>query len=180
MPQTLSDSEMILAAIVTGAHGVTGNVRLKLVGDNPAVAAQTLQQNKTVQVSKDDGEAPRTLTLLSLRKQTQPKGAWIAHFKETASRTDAETLLGCSVYVPEAGRAPLPKGEYYVDQLRGLLLVTEMGHDLGRLADVLHTPAHDVYVCDTGVMVPAVSAFLVQIDLDAGRIVVRDVPGLRD
>ena len=90
----------------------------------------------------------RDLTLAALRKQ--PKGGWIARFKEITDRNGAEALHGCSVMIKEAERAPLPEGEYYVDQLLGLDVVTDTGRSLGKLTDVLNTPAHDVYVTDDG------------------------------
>ena len=57
--------------------------------------------------------------------------------------------------------------------------MTDTGRSLGKLADVIHSPANDVYETDTGVLVPAVSAFVIEINL-ASRILVRDMPGLGD
>ena len=47
------------------------------------------------------------LTLHSLRKQTQPKGAWIAQFKELHHRNEAEEILGWEIihHGSGAGRA---------------------------------------------------------------------------
>lgn len=177
--QTTDEHYSVLAALVTGAHGVTGNVRVRLIGDNPAVAAQSLTQSKSVQCTPPGGEA-RMLTLLSLRKQTQPKGAWIAQFKELKHRNDAEKIVGGSVYITEAQRAALTDGEYYVDDLLGSRLVTDTGHDLGLLTDVLNSPANDVYVTDKDILVPAVEAFIIQVDVDGRQILVRDMPGLRE
>ena len=120
------------------------------------------------------------LTLRSLRKQTQPKGAWIAQWRQITQRTDAEALYGWEVRIKETARAALPAGEYYVDQLLGLRVVTDTGSSLGMLADVLHSPANDVYETDTGILVPAVAEFVVRVDVEAGEIVVRDAPGLRE
>lgn len=170
----------VLAAQVTGAHGVTGNVRVRLIGDNPSVAAQSLTQAKIVRVVPSGEQAARALTLLSLRKQTQPKGAWIAQFKELKHRNDAEEIIGASVYITEAQRAGLPDGEYYVDQLLGIPLVTDTGHNLGLLTDVLNSPANDVYETDKNILVPAVAEFIIAVDLDARQILVRDMPGLRE
>ncbi len=178
--QTQSEPYVVLAAQITGAHGVTGNVRVRLIGDNPAVAAESLTQSKTVKcVPNGEGEA-RLLTVQSLRKQTQPKGAWIAQFKELKHRNDAEELVGGSIYITEAQRATLTDGEYYVDQLLGISLRTDTGHDLGLLTDVLNSPANDVYVTDKDILVPAVSAFIIGVDLEARQILVRDMPGLRE
>ncbi|MBV9849904.1 MAG: 16S rRNA processing protein RimM [Armatimonadetes bacterium] len=170
----------VLAAQVVGAHGVGGNVRLRLVGADPAAAARSLQAGLAVRLVRPDAGARRDLTLTSLRRQGAPKGAWLAHFREITDRTAAEEIVGWSVRIPEAARAPLPEGEYYVDELVGLEVVTDAGRSLGQLADVLHSPANDVYETDRGVLIPAVAAFILGIDRAAGRITVRDVPGLAD
>ena len=76
-------------------------MRLRLVGENPDAAARSLQSCQTVRLAGPEGAA-RDLTLSSLRRQTQPKGAWLAHFKEVKDRNGAEGLVGWSVYIPEA------------------------------------------------------------------------------
>ena len=176
----MNETYPVLAAHVAGAHGVGGNVRLRLVGENHELTARSLQASRTVRLVGPAEGASRDLILSSLRRQMQPKGAWLAHFKEVKNRNAAEELTGWSVYIPETARAPLPKGEYYVDQLVGLDIVTDTGKPLGKLVDVIHSPANDVYETDRGVLVPAVAAFLIEIDIAAGRITVRDVPGLVD
>ena len=57
-------------------------------------------------------------------------------------------------------------------------MLTDAGRDLGKLTDVLNTPAHDVYVTGSGAMIPAAGDYVVRVDLENGQIVVRDVPGL--
>lgn len=170
----------VLAAQVTGAHGVTGNLRLKLIGANADLTAQSLERTGVVRAARGPGDPVRRLTFLSLRRQAQPKGAWIGRFRDVRDRTEAEALIGYGLYITESQRAPLPDDEYYVDQLLGLELKTDTGHALGRLVDVLAGPANDVYVTDTGVMVPAVSAFLLSVNIAGGVITVKDIPGLRD
>jgi 16S rRNA processing protein RimM len=178
----VDENYSVLAAQVAGAHGVGGNVRLRLVGDIPDAAARSLQSCRTVRLAGPTGlNGPvRDLTLSSLRRQVQPKGAWLARFKEVKDRNGAEALIGWSVYIPESGRAPLPEGEYYVDELVGLEIVTDTGKPLGRLTDVLYSPANDVYETDKGILIPAVAAFIIEIDLGRRKITVRDTPGLVD
>ena len=59
--------------------------------------------------------------------------------------------------------------------------MTEQGRELGRVQDVLRTGANDVYVL-TGplgeLLIPAIADVVRTIDLSAGRIVVRPIPGL--
>ena len=59
-------------------------------------------------------------------------------------------------------------------------MVTDAGKSLGLLIDVLNTPANDVYVTDGGALIPVAADFIVKVDLEAGLITVKDVPGLLD
>jgi 16S rRNA processing protein RimM len=170
----------VLAAHVTGAHGVGGNVRLRLVGENSEATALSLSSRRAVRLVSSNGEQTRDLTLTSLRKQPGPKGLWVARFKEIKDRNAAEELPGSAVFIPESARAALPDGEYYVDQLIGLSVATDTGRDLGRVTEIIHSPANDVYETDKNVLIPAVAAFILEIDLTGGKILVRDMPGLGD
>lgn len=174
-----SQGSGILAAQITGAHGVSGNVRVRLIGANAEVAAQALRNAGILDAVHENGTG-RKLTLSSLRRQVQAKGAWIASFREVSGRSGAEELYGYSLYVPEACLPKLPEGEYYVDQLLGIEVVTDAGRSFGNLVEILHTPANDVYVTSLGAMVPAVAAFVKSVDIPGKQIVVTDVPGLLD
>jgi len=168
----------VLAAEVAGAHGVSGSLRLRLTAGSSDAAARSLKIGRAIRAKRASDSAERDLTVKGLRKQ--PKGFWIVQFKEVTDRNEAEALHGFSLLIRESERAPLAEGEYYVDQLLGLDVLTDMERSLGKLADVLNTPAHDVYVTDSGAMIPAAGDFIVGIDLVAGKIIVRDVPGLQD
>lgn len=84
--------------------------------------------------------------------------------------------------MPESWLPDLPEGEYWPFQLEGCEMVTESGRSLGSLTRVIPNPANDLWVAidDAGAetLVPAVRELIVDVDVDAGRIVVRDLPGL--
>lgn len=185
MPNSGSETDeySVLAAEVAGAHGVSGSLRLRLVGASSHeassdAAARSLKVGRTVRLLRAGDGFHQDLTLKGLRRQ--PKGVWIAQFKEVTDRSGAEAFHGCSVLIRESERAPLPDGEYYVDQLLGLDVLTDADRPLGKLSDVLTTPAHDVYMTDAGAMIPVAGDFVVSVSLDDRKIVVRDVPGLMD
>ena len=178
-----TDEYSVLAAEVAGAHGVSGSLRLRLIGASAHeassdAAARSLKVGRTVRLLRSADGFHRDLTLTGLRRQ--PKGVWIGHFKEVTDRGGAEAFHGCSVLIRESERAALPEGEFYVDQLLGFDVLTDAGRSLGQLADVLTTPAHDIYVTDRGGMIPVAGDFIVSISLEDRKIIVRDVPGLLD
>ncbi len=184
MPEhTETEEYTVLAAEVAGAHGVSGSLRLRLIGASAAdatsdAAVRSLKIGRVVRLVRASDGFQTDLTLLAMRRQ--PKGFWIARFKDVTDRTAAEAFLGCSVLIKENERAALPDGEYYVDQLLGLDVVADTGRSFGTLSDVLSSPAHDVYVTTLGAMIPVAGDYIIDIDLDARKIIVRDVPGLID
>lgn len=179
-----TDDYSVLAANLAGAHGVSGSLRLRLVGASSpgedsgetSAAARSLKPGRTVHLRRESDGFEADLTLAALRCQS--KGVWIGRFKEVTDRTGAEGLQGCSIYIKEGERAALPDGEFYVDQILGFSVIGDTGRAFGVLSDVLTTPAHDVYVTDLGAMIPAAGDFVLNVDLDAKAITVRDVPGL--
>jgi len=123
------DKPVTLAAIV-GAHGVTGEVRVKLFGEGVA----TLSAHR----SFNDG----ALTLSKLRDDG--KGGAIARFAEVADRTVAEKLRGTALTVPRSTLPSLAEGEYYYADLIGLVAVSDAGEPLGTVVAVENFGAGDV------------------------------------
>jgi 16S rRNA processing protein RimM len=98
------------------------------------------------------------------------------------TREAAERWRGAYVYVPLKDALPLEDGSYYYYQIRGLSVVTDEDEDLGRVIEILATGANDVYVVrgQTGeLLIPALKQVILQIDLEAGRMVVHLPEGLR-
>ncbi|WP_254604928.1 ribosome maturation factor RimM [Sphingomonas bacterium] len=110
-------------AAVIGAHGIGGEVKLKVFADDLAPYR-----------SFNDG----ALTLRSLRE------GGIARFAEVADRTAAEALRGTLLTVPREALPPLPDGEYYHVDLIGLAVETDGGVPVGRVVAVDNFGAGDI------------------------------------
>jgi 16S rRNA processing protein RimM len=124
------DRPVTLAAVI-GAHGVTGELRLKLFGEGP----ESLKRYK----SFDAGG--RTLTLKTVRDG--PNGA-VARFAEVTDRNAAEALRGTELTVPRSALPPLEEGEYYHVDLIGLPCVTDAGEAIGTVVTVENFGAGDI------------------------------------
>ena len=124
----MADSTVTLAA-VSGAHGVTGEVRLKLFAEN----VDSLKRYK----SFNDG----ALTVKSLRPT---KDGAIARFAEINDRNAAEKLRSTLLTVPRDALPELGEGEYYYSDLLGLPCVSTDGTDLGNCIAVENFGASDV------------------------------------
>jgi 16S rRNA processing protein RimM len=125
----LADDQVALAAIA-GAHGISGEVRLKLFAQSP----DSLKHHKQVRAGD------RLLTLVSLKGDRTP----IARFAEIADRTAAEALRGRLVTVPRSALPPLGEGEYYHADLIGLPCESPAGEPLGRVVAVEDFGAGDL------------------------------------
>lgn len=125
----MSDKPVTLAAI-TGAHGVTGEVRLKLFGEG----VDALSYHK----SFNEG----ALTLKKIRSDN--KGGAVARFAEVTGRGEAEKLRGTVLSVSRDALPSLEDGEYYHSDLIGLAAVTDAGDAVGRVIAVHNFGATDI------------------------------------
>jgi 16S rRNA processing protein RimM len=84
--------------------------------------------------------------------------------------------------VPVSWLPELAEGEFWPHELEGAEVVTESGRSLGAIADVVANPANDLWVAldaaGAETMIPAIREVVVEVDVVAKRVVVRDVPGL--
>lgn len=117
-------------AAVAGAHGVAGEVRLKLFGEG----VESLQRFRAFNDSR--------LSVVKIRDDG--KGGAIARFAEVADRTAAEKLRGTLLTVPRSALPPLGEGEYYHADLIGLPAVSTDGEPLGTCVAVDNFGAGDV------------------------------------
>lgn len=86
------------------------------------------------------------------------------------------------IYIEE-GAIELGDGEYLVEHVIGLSVVSETGVPLGRVAEIFPTGNSDVYVIREGekeFLIPAVKEFVKKIDLERRTMVVHVVEGLLD
>lgn len=120
----------VTLAAIAGAHGVAGEVRLKLFGEGVAALAA----HKTF----NDG----ALTLLKVREDG--KGGAIARLAESTSRAHAERLRGTVLSVPREALPPLGEGEFYHADLIGLPVVTDTGEAVGTVMAIENFGATDL------------------------------------
>jgi 16S rRNA processing protein RimM len=121
-------SKPVTLAAIIGAHGLTGEVRLKLfTGDVSGLKPHKAFNNGT-------------LTLKSIR----PGNAIIARFAEITDRNGADAARGTALTVPRDALPPLEPGEYYHADLIGLPCVSTDGEDVGTCVVVENFGAGDV------------------------------------
>ena len=154
----MADDRPVTLAVVIGAHGVTGEVRLK-------VFAEDLEAHPKFNAG--------ALTLKSLRPGSN--GA-IARFAEVADRNAAEAMRGTELTVPRSSLPPLGEGEYYHVDLIGLPAASASGEALGTVVAIDNYGAGDVIEIER----PTGKRFMVPMrpeavpEWDSARLVVAD------
>ena len=122
MTSPATDTRIALAA-VAGAHGVRGEVKLKLFGDS--IDSLARQPSLTV------GGKPLLLKDVRAGNKTA-----IARFEGVASREAAEALRGSLVEIDREALPPLTDGEYYHADLIGLPCIDGDGNAVGKVATI--------------------------------------------
>ena len=152
-------------------HGMRGEVEAEILTDYP----DRFSLLKTVYLGED--HAPVALEGHRFHgRRILLKLAGCDH------RDEADKYRGDLIYVPLDEAIPLGEDEYYLFEIVGLETWTTEGEYLGRLEEVIETGSNDVYVVRDGereVLIPALSDVILDVDLDAGRMEVRLMKGLR-
>jgi 16S rRNA processing protein RimM len=164
------DESTVAVGRITRAHGVQGELAVLVISEVPGRFAD----GETVWL--EDG---RTLTVESSRPH---KDRLLVRFREVQTREQAEALQRALLVVPESLSPELPEGSWWDHRIVGCVIETDTGRALGTVHDVIHTAANDVWsaVDDGGTetLIPVLRDVILDVDMDAKRIVVREIPGL--
>ena len=121
----------IALAAVAGAHGVKGELRLKLFSDS----VESLSRHDKLFVG---GVQRRLLSIRDTGKNA------VARFEGVGDRSAAEALRGSLVEVDRAALPSLEEGEYYHADLIGLTAVDRDGTSVGVVIAVENYGAGDL------------------------------------
>jgi 16S rRNA processing protein RimM len=156
----------VRVAKIGAAHGLRGEVRLFVDADDP------------LSVKKlgpfDDAAGERQFKIAALR---EAKDHLLVRFEGVSDRTEAERLTNLELYVP---RERLPDTEdartFYQTDLVGLRAETTKGETLGEIVAVSNFGAGDLLevkpAAGTTFLVPFADAFVPEVDLASGRVVI--------
>ncbi|MDQ6601651.1 MAG: ribosome maturation factor RimM [Chloroflexota bacterium] len=165
-PASDAPPERLMIGIIGAPHGVNGAMRLRIISDFP----ERLATLSHVYI----GDDPQRRRLRSLRGASPTA---VLEINGISSRNEAAMLRGMPLYMDIRDAKPLDEGEYYWHQLIDLTVVSPEGTTLGILTSILQTGANDVYVVTqpdgTELLLPAIKAIVLDIDLPNKRIVAK-------
>jgi 16S rRNA processing protein RimM len=161
---------------VSRPHGISGEVRITPDSDNPERFAEgsVLHARPARGGLVGGGSAARSqLTIVSVRGEPDYP---IVAFAETKDREAAERLRGFILEVPGGALPTLPEDEFYPFELKGLVVKDSKGVAVGRVTELIDSPAHPLLVVklDAGgeVLVPFVLAAVPVVVVGEGYLVV--------
>ena len=162
----MEKKQYIEAGRIVNTHGVAGEVKIEVWLDSP----QFLKSFKRCFIDK------REVKLLSARVH---KGFLIAKLQGVEDVNAAMALKGRTLFIDRAD-ARLPKGAFFLQDIIGASVVDEQGNEIGKLADVMETPASNVYVVkgEREHLIPAVPEFIMSTDTESGIITVHLIEGM--
>ena len=167
-PSRYAVEDLIVIGQLSKPHGLAGEMRCRPETDFP----ERFLETREIEVFREGGQA-RRLKIEGVRFHKD----LVLLKLEGVDTPEAAKSLGLSwVAVGPDEVVELDDGEYFHYQLEGLEAIDPEGQTLGQIAEVLANPAHEIYriVGPAGeILVPAVAAYVLSVDLAQRRVVVR-------
>lgn len=158
--------EYLYIGKLVNTHGIKGEVRLL---SNFRHKDKVFVKGFKFYVGKDKKE----YIVETYRKH---KNFDMVLFKDNYDINLIEHLKGSFVYINKDD-LKLDKNTYLSVDLIGFNVIIN-DKLIGTITDVLDTPANEVLVLDSNVMIPYVDAFIKSVDINKKEVVVNDVKGL--
>jgi len=182
--------ELVVGRVVK-AHGVSGELVVEIRTDDPAARFAPGNTLRAKDSRAKDSDQVRSYVVDAAREHG---GRLLVRLAGVDDRDAADALRGNLFVVDSDDLPPIDEEDTYYDhQLQGLHVRTTTGHDVGVVADVLHTAAGELLVVERSsagggekgeVLVPFVSAIVTSVSLDdssgAGVVEIDPPEGLLD
>ena len=165
---------VIFVGEISSAFGIKGEIKMLPAMDDP----KHLLKLPAVLFRWRGANAPpeRRLKVTSLRRH---QDAALLTVQGIPDRNEAELFPGAQLFIKRSELPSLDDDTYYEADLVGMAVATDTGKSLGTITRVYFIPnANDVYETEIA-MIPAIGDVVLQVDMQARQVTVRDVPGLR-
>ncbi len=163
-------NELFCVGVVKGTHGLRGDLKIRPSTDD----STSLLEARELYFRHPEREIVRHVPA----RAKMHKGQVLLRLVGLESIDEVQHLVGWEVLMAFGDLAELEEDEYYWYQLEGMTVVDRTRGELGTLEEMFTTAAHDVYVVRGRygeVLVPAVAAMVLRVDLESRRMDV-DLP----
>ncbi|NLW90100.1 MAG: 16S rRNA processing protein RimM [Syntrophomonadaceae bacterium] len=171
--QLSGNDDLISIGRIVGTFSFDGTLKVYPLTDFP----ERFKKMKKIRVERG-GKVEE----FAVEEARPHKELYLLKLKGVDSMEKAAEYKHAPIVIGQDELMPLPEGEYYHFQLEGLQVIDEERGVLGVLTEVLATGANDVYVVQSSrygeVLIPVIKDVISGIDLEAGEMKVRLLPGL--
>ena len=159
-------NKFLEAGRVLNTHGLHGEIKVEPWTDSP----DTFSHFQSVYV------AGKAYDVVSCRLQ----GSFVLLCLSGVDDINAAMVLKGKILTVPREAVPLPPGGFFLADLKGLRVETESGEFLGTLTEVLERPGSNIYAVkgEREILIPAVDAFVLKTDVEAGQMTVRLIEGM--
>tara|TARA_B100001123_G_C15105673_1_gene945369 strand:+ start:140 stop:679 length:540 start_codon:yes stop_codon:yes gene_type:complete len=159
------DVHSVCLGAVVGAHGLSGEVRIKSFTQHP--------ENIAAYGPLFDEDTERSFELVNVRQRGNIVIARVAGIND---RNSAQNIVGARLFVKRNALETLPNNEFYHIDLVGLRAERECGRPFGRVNAVRNFGTGDILEItresNETVMVPFTSDIVPKVDIQGGCLVV--------
>ena len=161
-----NNNDLIKIGSIVGPHGVRGVVRVY----SYAESVDCFKPQSDLIIIDADGNS----RLYNVVYAQPHKNILRLTLKDVTTRSQAEMLTGCEVFIPKAALPVLADDTYYWVDLIGMVVYTQEAVYLGRVEEIIATSANDVYVVRgaegkgdgvSEVLIPAIASVVLEIDV---------------
>jgi len=160
----------VLIGEIVGIHGIKGTNKLRCYAESLSV----FSPGSAVLV-RDMRGREASYEIKWVKPHT---GTPLLALKGISNRDQAKTLIGAELFIPQSELPELDEDTYYWRDLIGIEVYTNTEEFLGRIESIIETGSNDVYVVkrdEKEVLIPALEAVVLEIDLGHNRMLV-DLP----
>ena len=172
-----SRGDLVLVGRVVGVHGIRGSLKVHSYAESLSVYEAEAGLRLAI-----PGGSVRTITVQRVQSHGR---VLLMTLDGVAGRSQAESLIGSTLFVDKACLPVLEEDTYYWSDLMGLQVYDTAGTHLGQLDEIIPTPGNDIYVVrgrqdgqTTEMLIPAVGDVVLKIDLDGKTMIVDPPEGL--
>ncbi len=153
-----------------GLHGIKGELKF--------LPYPGLDEFPWTTVKLQKGTALKSHTLLGVRTN---KSLFLLSFEGFSTREESVSLVGSEVLIEKSELPENRPGEYYQFELIGLAAYDEDGNKVGIVTGIMPAGGNDLLQIESAtgeVLVPAIEEFILDVDLESKRVVLRLMEGM--
>ncbi len=163
----------VSAGTITSTHGIRGEVKVYPTVDDPdrfSSFGKVLLSNGKTEVEAE------------IEKVKYFKNLVIVKFRGIDDINDVMKYRRWNILVTREDAADLQEGQYFEVDIIGLKVVTDDDREIGKITEILHTGANDVYTVkgESGkeILIPAIQQCILDVDLKNGVMKVHLLNGM--